>query len=646
MTDAADLLASSPLFDEDFYAAQVGRPLTRAQAVAHYLDTGAQAGLMPGPLFDPVAYAASGSPARRPLVRYLRRHQVRRRVHACFDQRAYLAAHPESADHPSGPAGHWLEVGRASGWRPNDWLPDGVDLLDWLAERRREAAIRPPAPAVWDAPEHGEVTLVVHGLPEHPQPVDTVVWCDSDRVEDHVVADAAALRSPGTTVVHGGLEAALAAATGRVLVLLDGDAAPARDWLAPLAAALGDDDVSAAQPVVLDRTGAIAHAGLDGAGRPLLAGWPREDARSLGGQPVPAISGALALRRRDVQAARGLPAATGRLVVVPESAVTTAGTLSLRGDAPTPRLERVSQRPDRLRWAIKNPAPAAPIGDQWGDTPFAHAIAAALRDLGQEVVVDRREAFHRGTRTADDVSLTLRGLHPYEPADEIALCWVISHPDLLTAEEASRYDRVLVASTTWQPEGVVAEPLLQATDPARFHPDLAAPDSGAEVLFVGSSRGQVRPVVRDAVAVGLPLTVYGRGWEGLVPDAAVAATFLDNARVGAAYRAAGVVLNDHWADMRRDGFLSNRLFDAVAAGARVITDDVAGLGDLFGRAVQVYEKPDHLRRLASPEGLDERFGDDAERRATAARIAREHSFAARARRLLDVALEVRAARGA
>ena len=33
-----------------------------------------------------------------------------------------------------------------------------------------------------------------------------------------------------------------------------------------------------------------------------------------------------------------------------------------------------------------------------------------------------------------------------------------------------------------------------------------------------------------------------------------------------------MVLNDHWEDMRAEGFLSNRLFDAVASGARVVTD--------------------------------------------------------------------------
>lgn len=165
------------------------------------------------------------------------------------------------------------------------------------------------------------------------------------------------------------------------------------------------------------------------------------------------------------------------------------------------------------------------------------------------------------------------------------------------------------------------------------------------MLFVGSSRKQYRPMVRDAVEQGLPLSVYGTEWEGLLPPEFLAATYLPNDQLGAAYGAAGVVLNDHWEDMRVDGFISNRLFDAVASGARVITDDVSGLDGLFGRSVQVVRSPRDLVELSSAPDLDALFGDAAERRAAAERVHREHSFAARATRLLDVAVAARAARG-
>ncbi|HET6940174.1 MAG TPA: glycosyltransferase [Nocardioides sp.] len=304
----------------------------------------------------------------------------------------------------------------------------------------------------------------------------------------------------------------------------------------------------------------------------------------------------------------------------------------------------------RLRWAIKNAAPAGPGGERWGDTHFASALAVALRDEGQEVVVDRRPEWDRPTGRHDDVVLVLRGLVEHEPSPEQpALLWVISHPELVTREEVQGYDRVLAAGRPWAEHrarewGVPIEPLLQATDPERFHPDAATPGTGDAVLFVGNSRRVLRPVVRDALAAGLPLAVYGDLWAGLVPDAVVRARSIPNESLAAAYRSAGVVLNDHHDAMRADGFVSNRLFDAVASGARVITDPVDGLAELFGPSVQVYETPEELRRLATLPDPDSVFGDDASRRAAADRVRTEHSFAARARRLVQITLEARAAR--
>ena len=82
----------------------------------------------------------------------------------------------------------------------------------------------------------------------------------------------------------------------------------------------------------------------------------------------------------------------------------------------------------------------------------------------------------------------------------------------------------------------------------------------------------------------------------------------------------------------------------MASGARVVTDDVDGLAELFGPSVQVYRDVDDLRRLATLPDPDAVFGDTASRRATADRVRAEHSFAARAARLIEVAQEARVAR--
>jgi spore maturation protein CgeB len=139
---------------------------------------------------------------------------------------------------------------------------------------------------------------------------------------------------------------------------------------------------------------------------------------------------------------------------------------------------------------------------------------------------------------------------------------------------------------------------------------------------------------------GLPLTVYGADWGGLLPDAVVAGGFTPNEQLGGQYRAAGVVLNDHWEDMRVSGFLSNRLFDAVASGARVVSDDVAGLSEVFGDTVKVARSATELAALVTGD-REAVFAGETERLAAAARVAKEHSFSARAAELMAAAVDVR-----
>lgn len=494
-------------------------------------------------------------------------------------------------------------------------------------------------------------------------------------------------------------------AQGHLVVSLTAGVEVLAGWLPPLTAAFDDSEVLGVSPVLRSLDGTVASAGPAfppvGAPYPFLAGFPIEDAGFLADHALAAVNGpAVAFRRTAVLAAGGLrqevgealwwadlslrlvAARPGRFLTCPTSSVVVRNPATPSSEQRAAFLAHWPQVPDnegelwaragfdviahdadsgpalrrrpapagvpRLRWAIKNPATALGRGEQWGDTHFCRRLAEALRRLGQTVAVDHREAFDRETGRFDDVTLVVRGLTPHTPTPgAVNLAWLISHPELMDRVEAAGYDRLFAAGPAWAEQKarewkVRIDPLLQATDPALFHPDRATPDSGPRVLFVGSARDGQREIVRQAVAAGLPVTVHGPGWAGHLPPEQVAGDYLANAELGAAYRAAGIVLNDHWAQMRAGGFLSNRLFDAAASGARVVTDDVefpAGLESLFGRSVQVARTAEDLTRLAADLAI---FGDDTERRAVAARVRAEHSFDARARVLLDAALELHA----
>ena len=297
-----------------------------------------------------------------------------------------------------------------------------------------------------------------------------------------------------------------------------------------------------------------------------------------------------------------------------------------------------------LRWALQIAAPAGPRGERWGDWHFAQSLAAALRRQGHQAVVDLREALARPTNYLDDVRLVIRGLDRVAAVPgQVNLIWVISHPDLVSADELAGYDHVFAAGRRWAQDvtdrwGVPVESLLQCTDTSIFAPSAAEHDTGHAVLFVGNSRNVYRPAVEAAVKAGVDLAVYGGMWETYIDPRLVLAQSVPNDRLPAMYRAAGVVLNDHWDDMRREGFWSNRLFDVAAAGGRVLSDHIDGTAEIFGPSVRTWRSAEHLTELLG-QPLGELFPDDANLVENALRIGREHSFDARARRLVEVAVQ-------
>ncbi|WP_133412049.1 glycosyltransferase family 2 protein [Vallicoccus soli] len=479
-------------------------------------------------------------------------------------------------------------------------------------------------------------------------------------------AAAPVVLGPDGTVAAAGLEALPGGALAPALRGLPPDDAT-RAGSAPLAAAGASGLALRAGDLVPPDGVDPLHLDLDAAAVALTTGLAAADPGAVVLEPAALVTRAEPPAEDPAAPVPGAGAPPGRPEAPPPAragaGAVRAGTAAARAGlrvvghrrgadgGPEPVHAHAERDPARLRWAVKTGAPAGPASRRWGDVHFARSLGAALERLGQQVVVDGRHAAERPSAYLDDVVLVLRGLTRVRPpVDGVSLLWVISHPDLVEDDELREHDAVFAASAGWarragERAGREVGVLLQATDPARFHPGAGSPGTGDSVLFVGNSRGVRRPVVQALVDAGVDVAVHGAGWDRFLPPGRVRSGHVANDRLAGLYRSSGVVLNDHWPDMRREGFLSNRLFDAAASGARVVTDEVEGTEVFGGLVVPVdpEREPERLRALVADRAA---FPDDAERAEAGRRLGREHSFDARARVLLDAALAARAARAA
>jgi spore maturation protein CgeB len=114
----------------------------------------------------------------------------------------------------------------------------------------------------------------------------------------------------------------------------------------------------------------------------------------------------------------------------------------------------------------------------------------------------------------------------------------------------------------------------------------------------------------------------------------VAGEHVPNDELRRVYSSAKIVLADHWPDMREYGYISNRIYDALASGATVVSDAVTGIDERLGDAVAIYHSREQLHQTIDSLLADE---DQRRRRAEQGRelVRRNHTFEQR----LDVLLQ-------
>ena len=666
------------IVDDQFVAAQLGGRTSARAAVRHYVSGGFRDGFSLNPLVCERTISRQLSDSMRvpALYAYLVNDRREIQVSPAWDAPRYAARIDGALEDSAGPLGH--------AWRRAEQLGtvelgrDGV-RLPWTDVKAAAVAGAVGQTAEQAAPlTTADVVFVVQLATAEPNADEALslaaevsaamgarvtLQLQRPLPSDLVQANLLAISLPGVNVVVSERDDEIDAGAAEVIVVRGPHAVLGlRD--VELLTASGRERPTA--PLWLAPDGTVASAGVvfhAGRALHLLAGHPVEDALRLGPViEVPEIAGSTrawpAARRstgpgwtltgatvtaREQQAYRsdlGDAADTDIDALLASAGLIVADCQDASAAGPTLARAQVRDAAIPLRWAIKTAAPAGRSGQAWGDTHFAQALAAALRRQGQEVVVDAFEARDRPSSRLDDITIVLRGPHRIAPPQSgVAMLWIISHPDEIIADELAPFHRVFAASVPWARSaserfGMPIRPLLQCTDGTRFRPTGA--ERGDDIVFVGTARGIARPSVVEPLRAGIPVRVYGPDWRGFIPGSAIAATSIPNRDLPALYERSKVVLNDHWPAMAQEGFISNRPYDVVAAGGRVISDAVEGIETEFAGAVLVYRSVEELIALLEGD-MEARFPREVELQAISARIRAEESFDARARVLIDAA---------
>lgn len=259
-------------------------------------------------------------------------------------------------------------------------------------------------------------------------------------------------------------------------------------------------------------------------------------------------------------------------------------------------IEKITNKDySNLTIAIKSPHPKDT--SHWGDLFFSIALRKSFEKLGFNVIIQERE--HWYDENEIDIAFVLRGLVEYNPDySNLNIMWNISHSDMVSNEEYEKYDQVFISSKKYADKiknqvNTNVDSLLQCTDPEVFYPEIDE-NIGEDILFVGVTRGVYRQIIKDILKTDFNVSIYGMGWEKYVDEKYIKGQFIPNDELHKYYSSCKILLNDHWDDMRDEDFPSNRLFDALACGAFVISDKIPSADTLFEKSIVTYESIDDL----------------------------------------------------
>jgi O-antigen biosynthesis protein len=177
-----------------------------------------------------------------------------------------------------------------------------------------------------------------------------------------------------------------------------------------------------------------------------------------------------------------------------------------------------------------------------------------------------------------------------------------------------------------------------ATNPTRFTGGKRVSHLESDCCFTGSNwllAREIGSAVQPQMLDGYKFVVFGRGWDSHPTLGPYAHGFLPYAEMPDVYASTRIVLDDANHVTKSWGSVNSRVFDALAAGALVITNGIAGAAEFFGEELPAYRSPAELEVL-----LRRYLDSESERRELVDRLRKRvlsrHTYRVRARTLKKI----------
>ena len=227
--------------------------------------------------------------------------------------------------------------------------------------------------------------------------------------------------------------------------------------------------------------------------------------------------------------------------------------------------------PKKRKVFIKVCVPNWRVAHEWGDFHFAIGLKKYFEKRGYCTIIQAKNEWEKSGKK-NDIEIMIRGLNDYSPKPHMwSILWIISHPDDVQISEIKSYNYVFAASIIYSKKMNEILPskihvLNQCTDLDLFYP-IKNKKRNYQLLFVGNTRKIFRKVIKDLLPTKHKLIVFGWGWQSFLKKDLIGGNYIPNKKLNEYYNKTKILLNDHWDDMKENGFISNRIYDGVASGA-------------------------------------------------------------------------------